>query len=246
MSVARLPPPPPLRHLIEQGPLALFLDFDGTLVDLAPSPDAIDVSADLAEGLQDLAARLGGRLALVSGRSIDNLEVHCGPLAIDRAGSHGGERRRADGQSFGDPPKPLPRGVQEAVGRFAQDHGAAYEPKPHGAALHSRAAPDTEERCALFMSDLAVAHGLVLKRGKRVAELVQPGADKGAAVRAFMAETPFAGALPVFVGDDITDEDGFAAARDLGGFGIAVGERPSETARYALAAPAAVKEWLGL
>ena len=246
MSAVPLPPPPPLRDLLEQGPLALFLDFDGTLVDLAAAPAAIHVPPRLAEGLAGLAARLGGRLAVVSGRSIENLEVHCGTLAIDCAGSHGGERRRADGRPFGNPPTPLPREVHEAVGRFAHDNAVAYEPKPHGAALHSRSAPETEERCALFMSDLADAHGLVLKRGKYVAELVRPGADKGAAVRAFMCEDPFAGAQPVFLGDDVTDEDGFAAASELGGFGIAVGERPTGSARYGLAGPAEVKQWLGL
>jgi trehalose 6-phosphate phosphatase len=246
MSLADHVSPPPLAHLLAKGPLALFLDFDGTLVELAASPATISIPPGLTEGLVRLSARLGGRLALVSGRSIEDLERHCGALAVECAGSHGVERRRADGRPFGDPPEPLPGEVHAAVGRFASENAVSYEPKPHGAALHSRLAPQTEERCALFMSDLAAAHGLVLKRGKHVAELVRPGADKGAAVRAFMDEAPFADGRPVFVGDDITDEDGFAAASELGGFGIAVGERPTRAARYGLAGPAAVKQWLGL
>lgn len=246
MSAADLPSPPPFEELLGQAPLALFLDFDGTLVDLAQSPAAISVPARLADGLARLSARLAGRLALVSGRAIGDLERHCGPLAVDCAGSHGAERRRADGRALGTAPEPLPEPVLGEIDRFARDNAVAYEAKPHGAALHSRGAPDMEERCALFMTELADAHGLVLKRGKRVAELVRPGADKGAAVRAFMEAEPFLGGVPVFVGDDVTDEDGFAAAADLGGFGIAVGNRPTQAARYGLADPAAVQQWLAL
>lgn len=246
MSAADLPSPPPFEDLLAQAPLALFLDFDGTLVDLAQTPSAIVVPARFAKGLAGLSARLSGRLALVSGRSIEDLERHCGPLAVECAGSHGAERRRSDGRALGLPPEPLPERVLGQVDRFARENAVAYEAKPHGAALHSRTVPDMEERCALFMAELAAAHGLVLKRGKRVAELVRPGADKGAAVREFMAAEPFIGAVPVFLGDDVTDEDGFAAAGDLGGFGIAVGSRPTQAARYGLADPAAVQQWLAL
>lgn len=246
MSAADLPSPPPFEELLAQAPLALFLDFDGTLIDLAKTPATITVPVRLAEGLAALSARLAGRLVLVSGRSIEDLERHCGPLAVECAGSHGAERRRADGRALGPPPESLPEPVLGEIDRFARENAVAYEAKPHGAALHSRAAPEMEEHCALFMAELAAAHGLVVKRGKRVAELVRPGSDKGAAVRAFMGGEPFVGGLPVFVGDDVTDEDGFAAAADLGGFGIAVGARPSRAARYGLTDPAAVQQWLAL
>ncbi|QYU71248.1 hypothetical protein J4558_01785 [Leptolyngbya sp. 15MV] len=96
------------------------------------------------------------------------------------------------------------------------------------------------------MDELAARHGLKVKRGKFVAELVRPGADKGAAVRAFMAEMPFAGSRPVFIGDDVTDEDGFAAASEQGGLAITVGPRDSRLARFGLADPSAVRDWLGL
>lgn len=224
----------------------MFLDFDGTLVVLAQTPDAIAIPPRLALRLASLSRRLGGRLALVSGRAIEDVERHLGPLSVACAGSHGAAIRDADGRMVGDAPQPLPRKIITAMSDFAAEHGADYEAKPHGGALHSRRAPDLEERCALFLDGLAEEHGLTVKRGKRVAELVRPGADKGAAVRTFMNSAPFAGAMPVFLGDDVTDEDGFAVADKLGGFGIAVGSRRSANARYGLTSPIEVRRWLSL
>ena len=140
----------------------------------------------------------------------------------------------------------MPEAVFEALAEFADGEGFHLERKAYGAALHYRADPSLAERAEAFAGSLAVKHGLMVKRGKYVVELVPPGADKGGAVRAFMGEPPFAGACPVFVGDDVTDEDGFEAARELGGFGILVGRRAPTAARYALADPAAVVEWLDL
>lgn len=241
-----LPTPPPLDRLVAEAPVALFLDFDGTLVDLAETPGAIAVPADLARRLAALSARLGGRLALVSGRSVEDLESHLGPLSLACAGSHGAARRGVDGEWLGDRPLPLDPSIVGEIESFAAEAGAVFEPKEHGAALHSRAAPLIEEHCGLFMDDLASRHGLAVKRGKFVAELVRPGADKGAAVRAFLVDEPFAGARPVFVGDDLTDEDGFESALEAGGIGITVGPRDSERATHGLADPAAVHHWLGL
>lgn len=245
-ATENLAPPPPLHELLANAPLALFVDFDGTLVDIAPAPDAIAVPAGLGSRLEALADRLAGRLALISGRAIENVEAHSGPLAIACAGSHGAVLRAADGAALGDPAAMLSEEVSAAVAHFATAHGVGYEGKPHGAALHSRNAPHLEADCARFLRELAAQHGLAVKQGKRVAELVAPGCDKGAAVRAFMAGPPFAGATPVFVGDDATDEDGFVACAALGGFGVAVGERPSAAARYGLSGPREVYEWLDL
>lgn len=241
-----LPAPPSLGDLLREHPTALLLDFDGTLVDLAPTPDGIVLSPRLAERLVELSARIGGRLALVSGRDIENLEAHLGSLRIACAGSHGAEVRTAAGQRLGSAALPLPPKVIELVSAWARREGADFEAKPHGAALHSRGRPDLEPACALFLEGLAESHGLTVKRGKFVAELIRPGPDKGAAVHSLMGTAPFAGARPVFLGDDVTDEDGFAAARDLGGLAIAVGPRPAAQADYALADPAAVHQWLGL
>lgn len=247
MDTARdLTPPPSLRSLREEGPLALFLDFDGTLVDLAPTPDTIVVPERLAERLVALSASLDNALALISGRAVVDLERHCGPLEIARAGSHGVDRRLADGRLLGESPDPVPQAVEEGLRQFAVDRGLRFEVKPHGSALHYRVDPEAEQAGLEFAEALAAEHGLTVKRGKFVIELVRPGADKGGAVRAFMRESPFAGRRPVFVGDDVTDEDGFIAVQEFGGLGIIVGDRGPTAARHRLADPSAVLEWLAL
>jgi len=243
---AALPAPPSLDDLLASAPHALFLDFDGTLIDLAPTPDTIRVPDTLPARLAELSARLGGRLALVSGRATRDLERHLGPITIARAGSHGAARLLADGSTLGDAPTALPAEIVPELKGFATLHDFAWEDKPHGAALHYRGRPELEETGLQFAGDFAARHGLQVKRGKCVIEIVRPGADKGAAVRAFMAVEPFEGAVPVFVGDDVTDEDGFAAVSALGGFGIAVGDRPSEGARFHISDVAEVHEWLAM
>jgi len=241
-----LEPPPSLQQLCAEGPLSLFLDFDGTLVEIAATPGGILVPATLGTGLFELASRLGDRLALVSGRAIPDLEHHLGSLRVARAGSHGIARELADGSALGTLAESLPLEVADSLRAFAQASGFALEEKEHGAALHYRANPDLEPQGLSFAEAIAREHGLEIKRGKCVIELVRPGASKAGAVRAFMDVPPFAGSRPVFIGDDITDEDGFAAATELGGFGILVGDRSPSTARYQLADPAAVHVWLGL
>jgi trehalose 6-phosphate phosphatase len=238
-----LPPPPPLAEIDRS---ALFLDFDGTLVAIADTPDAIEVPADLAARLGSLATRMNGRLALISGRAVDDLGQHLGAMSFALAGSHGTERYGADGALIGDEPAPIPPDVNEALREFAEREGVMYERKPHGGALHFRAHPERMEAVNRFAEKLAREHGLSVKVGKQVTELVYPGVDKGGAVRAFMHNAEFTGATPVFIGDDLTDEDGFAAAADLGGFGVIVGNRRPTAARYQLASVAQVHQWLGL
>jgi trehalose 6-phosphate phosphatase len=243
---SNLQAPPGLDKLSETGPLALFLDFDGTLVEIAELPSAIIVPDDLADRLARLSNRLDGRLALISGRAIADLERHLGSLQVARAGSHGIARMLADGAPFGEEPDALPAAAGRSLRAFAAAHGLTLEEKPHGAALHYRAARHLEEAGIDFADRLANLHGLSVKRGNCVIELVRPGADKGGAVRAFMGLEPFAGSRPVFIGDDITDEDGFSAAAELGGFGVLVGDRRPTAAGYSLADTAAVHDWLGL
>ena len=241
-----LPRPPDLRKLCAAGPIALFLDFDGTLVDLATTPDGIDVPSSLAGALHSLSDELDGRLALVSGRAIVDLEKHLGSLWLARAGSHGSDCRLADGTSLGDPPQELSSSALEEIAEFAAKALFSLEDKPHGAALHYRHDPSLESKGLDFATKFADKHLLDVKRGKCVIELVAPGANKGSAVESFMKAKPFAGSTPIFVGDDVTDEDGFAAAARLGGFGILIGERNQTAARYGLADPANVKQWLDL
>lgn len=239
------PYPPDLASLLDHGPVALFLDFDGTLVEIASGPDAIDVPADLARRLDQLRGRMNGRLALVSGRSLDNLADFLGPTELHRAGSHGAHILAPDGTVLRGA-KPLPQAVLDAIAGFTDEHGLLYEKKPHGAAIHFRNRPDLEGEAHAFATALAHDNTLATKTGKCVIELVQPGADKGGAVKLLMQTHTFAGAIPIFIGDDVTDEDGFRACDELGGFGILVGNRDVSSARYRLPHVKDVYEWLNL
>jgi trehalose 6-phosphate phosphatase len=224
---------------------ALFLDFDGTLVELASAPDAISLAPEVAPLLKRLDGKLKGRLALVSGRAIADLERHleCAGLAV--SGSHGFELRLRDGSLA-----PLGRRLdlskaRESVRAFADSApGLLVEEKPFGIALHYRQAPDEEERARAVMRELAGEGALVLQEGKMVLELRPRGVDKGDALRAFMAEPDFADARPIFVGDDMTDEDAFVAAAELGGAGVLVGPPRPTAAQWRLESVPAVLEWL--
>ena len=236
-----LPPPPP--DLLDGA--ALFLDFDGTLVDLAATPDSIRVSPELGPLLERLRRRLGGRLAIVSGRSLADLERHVPASGIAFSGSHGLELRLADGTCL---PLSVPIGlddVQARVAAFAAGaDGLLVEAKPAGIALHFRLAPDWGGRATAFMAGLAADRGWAIQEGNMVVELRPEGATKGDALRAFMTEPEFTAARPVFVGDDLTDEHGFEAAAGLGGAGILVGPPRPTAARYRLDSVGAVREWL--
>jgi len=234
---------PPPRSLLEGA--ALFLDFDGTLVELAEAPEAICVPGDLAPLLARLADRLAGRLAIVSGRALADLDRHMSCPGIAFSGSHGLELRLADGTAV---PVVRPASFDRArneIMRFAvSDGGLLVEEKPASIALHFRQAPEREVEVAALMDGLADRFGLVVQHGKMVAELRPAGADKGEALRTLMREPAFAGARPVFVGDDLTDEHAFEAAAALGGAGILVGPPRETAARYRLASVEGVADWL--
>ena len=225
----------------------MFLDFDGTLVELAETPDSILVSPALAPMLERLRRRLDGRLALISGRSLADLERHVPLSGIAFSGSHGLELRLADGTNL---PLSVPIGLgdlrDEATRFAAACEGLLVEEKPAGVALHYRRAPAQAERAIGFMERLARQHGLAVQRGNMVVELRPEGATKGDALRAFMTEPEFAGARPVFVGDDLTDEHAFDAAAALGGVGILVGPARETAARYRVDSVTAVADWLGV
>lgn len=238
--------PPPLAELLAEGPVALFLDFDGTLVAIAARPDAIEVPEGLGTRLGRLAGRLDGRVALVSGRSLEDIESHLVHLSVARAGSHGADRRWPDGSALGAAPRGLDAGTIAEVEAYAEAHQLVFETKSHGCALHYRAHPEAGESTEAFMRTIAARDGLAVKTGKCVVELVHQGADKGGAVNAFMAQPPFADARPVFVGDDVTDEDGFTACSKLGGLGILVGDQRETHARFRLSDIDAVHNWLEL
>ncbi|KRB81336.1 haloacid dehalogenase [Sphingomonas sp. Root710] len=238
-----LSPPPaidPARH-------SLFIDFDGTLVPLVDHPDLVRADAELIELLTALGARFPGRLALVSGRSIDQLDHMIGPVTRDiaMAGSHGAEVRR-DGHLI-EPPRPA--GLDAAIAEV-RSYGAGHpemiiEEKSHGVAMHYRVAPILEEPVKRRAHAIAERHGLQVQPGKMMVEIRGPGWDKGEAVAALMADAPMAGSLPVVIGDDLTDEPALLLAVEMGGFGVIVGGGGRETAAlHALADVGAVRRWL--
>jgi len=245
-TIPPLPAAPDLRAVAD---ISLFLDFDGTLVDIAERPDAVVVDSSIGRLVAALADRLDGRVAVVSGRDAGTILPYLGigegaaPFAI--AGSHGLELRWSDGRTEA-PLRPARLDdVLTAFAALAQDHpGVVVEEKPFGAALHYRQAADAGPACDALAETIAHSAGFAIQHGKMVVELRLPGGDKGDAVRRFMAEPPMAGTRPVFVGDDLTDEAGFRAAEALGGWGILVGGPRTTAARYRLAGVDEVHEWL--
>jgi trehalose 6-phosphate phosphatase len=223
---------------------ALFLDFDGTLVDLAPRPDAVVVPPGLTDTLDALSEYLGGALALITGRPIEQIDAFLKPLHLPVAGVHGTERRGAAGEMTLLSTHPLHRVEQAALELAAHYPKLRVEHKRGSLALHYRQAPELECLCLQAMqAAVEDSPGLTLLRGKMVVEAKPGGASKGHAIEAFMQEPPFAGRRPVFVGDDFTDEVGFATVQGLQGLGVKVGEGAS-VAWQRLASPAALRSQL--
>lgn len=227
---------------------AMFLDVDGTLVDIENHPDTVRAAPSLQHALAAAARSLEGALALVSGRSIASLDRIFAPLRLPAAGLHGLERRDAGGLVH------YPAGyagriaaaraelvdfVQSGPGLLLEDKGAAL-------ALHYRNAPDLADACVAHMERARRAAGadFHVQQGKMVLELKPSGQDKGTAIAAFMQERPFAGRTPVFVGDDLTDEDGFRVVNSLGGLSIRVGKHPGTAASIVASGVAEIRGWL--
>jgi trehalose 6-phosphate phosphatase len=225
---------------------ALFLDVDGTLLPIAPHPDAVRVAPDLLDLLRDLTHRCGGALALVSGRSIANIDALFAPLRLPCAGIHGLERRGADRvlhhRDAGEQLAPLRRRLADYTDARK---GLLLEDKGRSLALHFRGAPEYESEAEDFLRELLCdTPSLELTHGKMVLEVKPAGANKGTAIEAFLREPPFAGRQPVFIGDDVTDEDGFDMVNRLGGLSIRVGAPRDTAAAHSLADEAAVHTWL--
>lgn len=245
MPVAALPPPPSVRV----SAIALFLDVDGTLLEIEREPGAVHVPARLCEILADLEEALDEALALVSGRSLQQLDQLFSPLRLSAAGLHGLERRNLRSEVVR--AKLEPAALEAARARlsaFADRHeGVLLEDKGLTLALHYRNAPEQQSAAARAVGEaVAASHGaLGLLEGKMVYELKPPGCDKGQAIAAFMREAPFAGRQAVFAGDDVTDEAGFAIVNQLSGLSIRIGvDDRSSAARHGLDDVSAMQAWL--
>jgi len=232
---------------------ALFLDVDGCLLPFAPRPDAVEVPAALLARLVDLQRSLGGALALVSGRNLATLDQLFAPAVFAAAGLHGVERRHV-GQAggVGVVPPALLRARDAAIALIDAHPGALVEDKGAALGLHWRmVAPERKAAAERALHAFAVGAltglpGYQLQPGDHVIELRPRHADKGNAILAFLSEAPFAGRVPVFAGDDLTDEPGFRAVNAHGGISVLVGNRAGSAARFRLPDPAAIHAWLGV
>jgi trehalose 6-phosphate phosphatase len=203
---------------------ALFLDIDGTLLDIAPSPGAVVVPLDLPYTLRTVSERLGGALALISGRALDVIDSLMAPLALPAAAEHGAIVRLADGVIETGVPYGVPQSWREHLRAETKDWtGVLVGEKQMSVAVHYRLAPEREaEVRALVMRITAEDPAFEVLPARMAFEIRPRGANKGAAVRRFLETAPFRGRTPVFVGDDVTDEDGFSATREANGMALHV------------------------
>lgn len=245
MEQSALSDAPPIQALppLPEGRLALFLDFDGTLIDIAARPDAVVVPEALTPLLARLSAGLGGAVAIVTGRGLEVARSLSRSPPIAFAAEHGTIIDASGIDAPEIPPMPPPPSPPQswreaAAGFVAANPGLLLEEKRHGFVLHFRAVPELGAIATAFLEDLVAQPGGVFQvlPAHAAAELRPRTADKGTAVRWLMRYPPFIGRQPVFIGDDVTDEYGIAACRELGGTGYRI---PRD-----FTGPAAVHEWL--
>lgn len=243
MAVATSPrrPPPPLLD----DACALFLDVDGTLLEFASRPELVALPPNALDTLERISDRLCGAVALVSGRPLKELDALFAPLQMPAAGLHGHQFRGVeipDKQRHSDALARLRREASQLAERYP---GVVIEDKGSSLALHWRMSPAGEAPLrALAQEHLPQLQDFRLQPGDHVMELVPADVDKGRALHTLMSKPPFSGRVPVFVGDDLTDEFGFAAAHATGGWSVLVGTRESSCARFSLRDSSAVHQWL--
>jgi trehalose 6-phosphate phosphatase len=228
---------------------ALFLDVDGTLLELAPTPERVYVSERLKSLLIELSERLEGAVALISGRTIADLDHLFAPLRFCASGIHGAERRYADGRIARAPianSDQLASAETELAAFVQANEGLLLENKSFALALHYRLAPQLEATAREKMQSVVQRLGsdYVLQPGKRVFEVRPAAFSKGTAVRSFLTELPFAHRAPIYIGDDLTDEHAFEAVNALNGLSIRVGEPGPTHAKFRIPNIAQVHEWL--
>ena len=249
LSGPELPPPPPLSDPASRW--ALFLDADGVLLEIVARPELARATPAVIDALGACQKALGGAVALVSGRPIAQLKQLFAPLDLAWAGLHGLEWMVPGGspQSLGPADGHIGQ-IKPAAAAFANAHpGVLVEDKGRTLALHTRGAPEHAAATAALAHDLAaqLGSGYEVMSGKRVIEIKPAGVNKGSAVAALSAIPPFAGRTPVFAGDDVTDEAGFAAVEARGGIAVRVGAAPdgqATGARYQCRDVEAMVAWL--
>jgi len=233
-----------LRPQPPENPISLYLDFDGTLVSFADTPDGISVAPETVELLKELYSRLDGALAIVTGRSITNLDLHLSGFKPPVAGEHGAQWRWSDGRQSSAGTVSFRSQLLKADDAFDDVEGMRIETKSSGFAIHFRQAPQWEKTVRNFVDDLIVDNpNLTCVHGNMVSEVRGRAVHKGAAIELFQKHEPFKGRTPIFIGDDVTDEDGFKVVNQAGGLSIKVGS--DETcASFRLGGVEEVHDWL--
>lgn len=239
--------PDTLRFKLSIDEICLFVDADGTLLDIASRPEDARATSDTLRILDAVYHASGGALAIVSGRRIEDIDTLFAPLRLPASGIHGAQLRRDPQLPISDAGAPdIPPSVEKIVEEVVARHAGVFvEHKGKALAVHWRAA---QERETLLWDELGAAvkrmePELVILRGHCVFEVKSPSSTKGEAVRDFMQTAPFAGRTPIFIGDDVTDIAGFAAVKAFGGHAVSVG-RKLEGADAVFASPAEVRAWL--
>ena len=231
---------------IEFGRDALFLDIDGTIIDIAPTPESVIVPESLKLSLSRVCERLGGALALVSGRTLSAVDELFAPLKFSAAGAHGAELRLEPNGAVKHRAVPLTAAEKAAFADLLKLHPQIrIEDKVYTLAVHYRAAPELEDKIIAEVKERArkLREGLRVLCGKYVIEVKTRGFNKGTGIQQIMGHPPFAGRRPIFLGDDITDEDGFAVLPKLSGIGVSVGRLLPGAAAY-VPSPETVRRWL--
>jgi trehalose 6-phosphate phosphatase len=225
---------------------ALFFDFDGTLADIVEHPENVEVTAATKRALEALLERSGGAVAIITGRDISSIDRFLAPVHLPVAGVHGLTRRDANGHVHSPDYDAAALGAVEAAlaPLVESEPGLLMERKQGALALHYRQRPELADLClARMQAAAAPTPTVVLRHGKMVVEAVAYPSNKGAAIESFLHEMPFIGRIPVFAGDDLTDEDGFALVNERQGISIKVG--PGDTlAHYRVPARQDLLSWL--
>lgn len=240
LTTANRAPPP-----LDPAKAALFLDLDGTLAEIAPRPGDVGPVERRTQLLRRLVRGMDGRVAVLTGRPLDEADRILGGAVAAVAAVHGLVRRAPDGTVISFRPSADLHRARCKLEAVAQAHpGLLVEDKGFSIALHYRQAPEAEELVRRTAEQLAGATDLILQNGAMVSELRTAGPHKGDSLKSLLAIEPFAGRRPVMIGDDLTDEDAFAAAEEMGGYGVLVGAPRETRARYGLAGVTDVLEWL--
>ncbi len=241
-------PLPEFMPAIAPDKMALFLDVDGTLLEFSDAPDQVDVPQTLIQKLRTAETCFGGAVALVSGRSLADLDNLFQPLQLPGAGLHGFETRHADGERrrHGADAAAIAREREGFHKMFEAVPGILIEDKGPCVAVHFRRVPELRDQVTDAVSAARARLGAAFEmlEGDMVRELRPAGINKGHGICQLMEMPPFAGRTPIFIGDDVTDEDGFAAVNDLSGISVIVGPRRPTEAHACLDDIAAVHQWL--